>query len=98
MSMMIVRLLLSFALYMNVARGWSALSWCNRRAFVASTAGVAVAGMITEVSPALSLTPALKVPAPDFDLPNSRGEGTTSLKKLTGNGKWTVLYFYPGMF
>ena len=36
--------------------------------------------------------------APAFELPNSRGEGVTSLDTLTKDGKWTVLYFYPGAF
>jgi hypothetical protein len=36
--------------------------------------------------------------APDFELPNSRGTGLTSLTALTKSGKWTVLYFYPGAF
>lgn len=36
--------------------------------------------------------------APAFELPNSRGEGTTSLQKLVSSGKWTILYFYPGAF
>jgi len=36
--------------------------------------------------------------APDFELPNSRGEGMTTLSDLTKSGKYTVLYFYPGAF
>jgi thioredoxin-dependent peroxiredoxin len=36
--------------------------------------------------------------APDFELPNSRKDGTTSLGELVRTGKWTVLYFYPGAF
>jgi thioredoxin-dependent peroxiredoxin len=36
--------------------------------------------------------------APDFELPNSRGTGLTSLRALINTGKWTVLYFYPGAF
>jgi AhpC/TSA family len=36
--------------------------------------------------------------APDFELPNSRGEGATSLDQLINSKKWTVLYFYPGAF
>ena len=36
--------------------------------------------------------------APDFEMPNSKGEGTTSLKDLLNTKKWTVLYFYPGAF
>ena len=36
--------------------------------------------------------------APTFTLPNSRGEGSTSLDQLVLSKKWTVLYFYPGAF
>ena len=36
--------------------------------------------------------------APTFILPNSRGEGATSLDQLVQSKKWTVLYFYPGAF
>jgi thioredoxin-dependent peroxiredoxin len=36
--------------------------------------------------------------APTFTLPNSRGEGATSLDQLVQTKKWTVLYFYPGAF
>jgi peroxiredoxin Q/BCP len=38
------------------------------------------------------------IKAPDFDLPNSQGEGSTTLSSLAKDGKWTVLYFYPGAF
>ncbi|CAB9500940.1 D-alanine--D-alanyl carrier protein ligase [Seminavis robusta] len=40
----------------------------------------------------------LGMPAPSFELPNSQGEGTTSLQGLVESGRWTVLYFYPGAF
>jgi thioredoxin-dependent peroxiredoxin len=43
-------------------------------------------------------TPETGRKAPDFELPSSRGSGTTSLSELTKAGKWTVLYFYPGAF
>lgn len=72
----------------------------SRRAFVSSVGGATVAGL-TSASPALAAggsTPPTGAKAPDFELPNSRGEGSTSLKTLTGTGKWTVLYFYPGAF
>lgn len=36
--------------------------------------------------------------APYFELPNSRDSGEISLNQLVQNGKWTVLYFYPGAF
>ncbi|KAL3797617.1 hypothetical protein ACHAW5_008483 [Stephanodiscus triporus] len=36
--------------------------------------------------------------APDFSMPNTRGE-IVNLKSLTSSGKmWAVLYFYPGAF
>ena len=45
-----------------------------------------------------STTTAVGQKAPTFTLPNSRGEGATSLEQLTQSKKWTVLYFYPGAF
>jgi peroxiredoxin Q/BCP len=37
--------------------------------------------------------------APYFNLPNSQNKGVSiSLDQLSGSGKWTVLYFYPGAF
>jgi thioredoxin-dependent peroxiredoxin len=42
--------------------------------------------------------PPTDMKAPFFALPNSRDSGETSLSQLTQNGKWTVLYFYPGAF
>ena len=48
---------------------------------------------------AAQVIPAQGSKAPDFELENSRGSGvTTSLDQLVKNGKWTVLYFYPGAF
>jgi len=38
-----------------------------------------------------------QAPAPGFKLPSNRGIDI-SLSDLTGKGKWTVLYFYPGDF
>ena len=43
-------------------------------------------------------TTAVGQKAPTFTLPNSRGEGATSLDQLVESKKWTVLYFYPGAF
>ena len=72
----------------------------SRRSFLVGVGGASVGlvgGFSTSISPALaSSTPATEVKAPDFELPNSTGEGTTSLKDLTKDGKWIVLYFYPG--
>lgn len=45
-----------------------------------------------------SSLPSTNKKAPDFTMANSRGEGATSLADLTKEGKWTVLYFYPGAF
>ena len=42
--------------------------------------------------------PAKGAKAPDFELPNSRGNGIVTLDSLVKNSKWTVLYFYPGAF
>lgn len=61
---------------------------------------VSSAVVLSSALPATASTtlPETGAKAPDFDLPNSRGEGSTSLKTLTHDGKWTVLYFYPGAF
>jgi peroxiredoxin Q/BCP len=71
----------------------------GRRAFLGST-GVAAAALA--VNPGITLAesnlPSAGAQAPEFDLPNSRGNGNTSLDGLTKAGKWTVLYFYPGAF
>ncbi|CAB9506030.1 Peroxiredoxin Q, chloroplastic [Seminavis robusta] len=71
----------------------------SRRGAFLQTAAAAV----TAVTATTFVTPANAVPqtgisAPTFELPNSRGEGTTTLKDLVKTGKWTVLYFYPGAF
>ena len=50
-------------------------------------------------SPSMAATiPEAGKKAPFFELPNSRGTGLTSLDSLVQEGKWTVLYFYPGAF
>lgn len=69
----------------------------------AIAAALATAGIIGNFNKENSQAWAANTPptgskAPDFELPNSRGEGTTSLQSLVKTGKWTVLYFYPGAF
>lgn len=77
---------------------------CDRRSFLSTSTAAAGAGAIAlfqPTSPALAKTnlPETGKKAPDFELPNSRGDGTTtSLADLTRGGRWTVLYFYPGAF
>jgi thioredoxin-dependent peroxiredoxin len=91
---------LSFALLLALFTTIHALSTSapkSRRAFL--NAGAAItATSFTASSPAFAGIPPTGVKAPAFDLPNSRGEGFTSLETLTKTGKWTVLYFYPGAF
>mmetsp|Transcript_19500 Transcript_19500/g.36868 ORF Transcript_19500/g.36868 Transcript_19500/m.36868 type:complete len:213 (-) Transcript_19500:58-696(-) len=70
----------------------------SRRSFVG---GVVVAVPFLAANAAQAEAPIIPQAgskAPPFELPNSRGEGTTSLQKLVKSGKWTVLYFYPGAF
>lgn len=68
----------------------------SRRHFVQGFGSLAFASV---AKPSFAATvPPTGAAAPNFDLPNSRGEGTTSLATLTDSGKWTVLYFYPGAF
>mmetsp|Transcript_13746 Transcript_13746/g.28959 ORF Transcript_13746/g.28959 Transcript_13746/m.28959 type:complete len:241 (+) Transcript_13746:340-1062(+) len=83
----------------------------TRRSFVETgaaalgltTAALAVSASAPPVALAESGTggsglPARGAKAPDFELPNSRGNGLVTLDGLVKNSKWTVLYFYPGAF
>ncbi|KAL3935819.1 MAG: hypothetical protein SGARI_002815, partial [Bacillariaceae sp.] len=77
----------------------------NRRSFLASASAVVAAVASVAVPLTQAPLPALAdglpsqgAKAPDFELPNNRGTGATTLSGLTSNGKWTVLYFYPGAF
>lgn len=70
----------------------------SRRSFVGGVAASAPF-LVANVAQAEAQTvPQAGSKAPSFELPNSRGDGTTSLQKLVQTGKWTVLYFYPGAF
>ena len=75
----------------------SAVNSINRRVFLGGVAGGAAALV---ASPGISFAdlPTEGKKAPDFELPNSRGNGVTTLDGLTKTSKWTVLYFYPGAF
>lgn len=73
----------------------------TRRSFLAKgAAAAALASMALTSATTLPAfadgLPSQGAKAPDFELPNSRGTGLTSLQSLTKTGKWTVLYFYPG--
>ena len=76
----------------------------GRRAFLQKAAiGVASVAASAVVGPNVAIAAAETIPttgkkAPTFQLPNSRGNGLTSLDDLVNKGKWTVLYFYPGAF
>jgi hypothetical protein len=77
----------------------------SRRAFFRNVAVSTVAAsspyFVANSASAVETEVSAPVPgkrAPPFELPNSRGEGSTSLRQLTKTGKWTVLYFYPGAF
>jgi peroxiredoxin Q/BCP len=82
----------------------SALAWSpsetSRRVFFRNgfAFGGAALSVSTAHSAASATVPTTGTKAPSFELPNSRGEGTTSLQSLTKTNKWTVLYFYPGAF
>lgn len=67
----------------------------SRRSFVST---VAVSPVVAAAAAEAAELPQTGAKAPAFDLPNSRGNGTTSLSQLVDTGKWTVLYFYPGAF
>ena len=76
----------------------------DRRSFLSTSTAAAGAGAIALFQPTYPALAKINLPetgkkAPDFELPNSRGDGTTtSLADLTRGGRWTVLYFYPGAF
>ena len=71
----------------------------GRRAFVGSLGSAALAWAVgPQLSVADGSAPLAGNMAPSFELPNSRGNGVTTLEGLTQSGKWTVLYFYPGAF
>lgn len=71
----------------------------SRRELISQVGSAAVIAGAALPLPALAAPiPKTGVKAPGFELPNSRGQGSTSLNTLTKEGKWTVLYFYPGAF
>ena len=83
----------------NLLQHNNARSQINRSEFLKGSllTGISLIALTPPASAAPSL-PSTGAPAPDFTLPNSRGQGTTSLSDLTANKQWTVLYFYPGAF
>lgn len=101
----------SLSLQQNNNNNKNAGGVSSRRAFSvegATAAVTAVVGIATLTSlPNVALAggggnnddiPVQGSKAPDFELENSRGNGVTTLDELVKNGKWTVLYFYPGAF
>jgi len=72
----------------------------NRRSFFFRSSSLISSGIATAFSSntanAAQLPP-IDTKAPDFSLFSSKGIQTT-LSDLTKDGKWTVLYFYPGAF
>lgn len=91
----------SFAILAVTVQALAPSNANGRRAFLQTT-GTAAAALVAQ--PSISLAdggaslPSAGARAPEFELPNSRGNGMTSLQGLTKAGKWTVLYFYPGAF
>eukprot|EP00980_Cylindrotheca_fusiformis_P013136 scaffold3306_cov95-Cylindrotheca_fusiformis.AAC.1 len=70
-----------------------------QKAAAASTAAIATATTVTFPTESFAANlPVQGTKAPPFALPNSRGNGVTTLDALTKAKKWTVLYFYPGAF
>jgi hypothetical protein len=62
----------------------------RRRSFLVQAAAVATWSSAFSLPARAISSPPTGTKAPNFELPNSRGEGLTSLKKLTATGKWTV--------
>ena len=99
LTTMILRSVISFLALFSIANGLSLSDrTVGRRAFLGTVGAASLtltpkAGIATD-----SDIPSSGGKAPEFELPNSRGNGVTSLESLTKSGKWTVLYFYPGAF
>jgi peroxiredoxin Q/BCP len=90
----------SFLIILSIAAltsGLSSQSTSDRRCFL-NAAAVAAAGAIAFPGASFADLPSEGKKAPFFELPNSRGNGMTTLETLTTANKWTVLYFYPGAF
>lgn len=89
----------TFTVLSSFIHGVSALSPHSRRAFMVRNTAFLTSAAVSVSTPTWAVVPPpTGAKAPDFELPNSRKDGTTSLKDLTKTGKWTVLYFYPGAF
>ena len=96
---MILRSVLTLLAAVAVANGLSLSDQAmGRRAFVGAMGAASLALGPGAGIAADTTMPTAGAKAPDFELPNSRGNGLTSLDTLTQTGKWTVLYFYPGAF
>jgi len=95
---------LSSGLSLKNSNGAPDKSTSSRRSFV-ETGAIAAFGMAVLPSQEAyaasgndSGLPTRGAKAPEFELPNSRGNGLVTLDTLVKNSKWTVLYFYPGAF
>jgi thioredoxin-dependent peroxiredoxin len=90
-SLFVLTYLLSSTLAFEITR---------RQAIVAPIAAALWAPQLVSANadPVPAAADMIGVKAPDFELPNSRGEGNTTLDQLVDSKKWTVLYFYPGAF
>jgi len=64
----------------------------------AAVASGSLDGTIATTQSSSTTSTTVGAQAPEFELENSRGNGLTTLQQLKQNGKWTVLYFYPGAF
>jgi hypothetical protein len=62
----------------------------HRRSFLAQATAVATLSSAFSLPARAISSPPTGAKAPNFELPNSRGQGLTSLKKLIATGKWTV--------
>lgn len=96
---MILRSLLSLLSLAALAHSLSSEN--TRRGFLntaAAATAVSAAGLVALPGASWADLPFEGKKAPSFALPNSRGNGLTTLEALTKAKKWTVLYFYPGAF
>lgn len=82
---------------MSISNDRKMIKNSSRRAFMTTTASVLPLYYGAYTSNAATNLPSTGIRAPEFELPNTEG-ATVNLDSLISNGKWTVLYFYPGAF
>jgi len=70
----------------------------DRKAFISAAATAMAASIAVPQNVQAGSLPLIGERAPYFQLPNCKDGEMISLDDLTRDGRWTVLYFYPGAF